>query len=258
EELSRALLIVGQLNTHTDQNHWRFALADGGQVSNAYWAVDNTQSETAGVTGAVGASLAQLKCPGAANDTKCLPGVTLYKAWDEEKNAQGIPYWIFNQNQLPALNLSGHVYSHQAELQPNFAPVLKLQFASQASAGDANNYFSIRALVTDANRLNVHQLKWDFGGLGVNKTLADGYTFIRPAPGKYKVSVTVTDSGVPSLSAHAELVVEFDERLNLIEEPATPVSTKPAEMTQAGAIHYYFLLPLVLAVVLRRLECKRC
>lgn len=113
-------------------------------------------------------------------------------------------------------------------------------------------------MVTDTNRLNVHQLKWDFGGLGVNKTLADGYTFIRPAPGKYKVSVTVADSGVPSLSAHAELVIEFDERLNLIEEPVIPLSTKPAETTQAGAIHYYFLWPLVLLVVRRRLGGMRC
>jgi len=260
-KMNKAVLVLGQLNSIKNELMKSYAFANSGQVSQSYWAYDLTQQNEAGVTGATGATLAQLKCPDAANNTSCIPGVTLYENWNQEKNAAGQEYWVFSaNNQLPAIKLNGTTYSYQPQVIANQAPQVRIQFdkSTAVTGADGKNYFSLRAVVTDPDQLNIQALKWDFGALRPSNTLVNGYEFFRPAPGKYKVSVSVADSGVPSLSAHAELVIEFDERLNLIEEPAIPVSTKPAETTQAGAIHYYFLWPLVLLVVRRRLGGMRC
>ena len=120
--------MLGRLNTLPNEYQDNFAFANAGQVSQSYWPYDLTQQNTAGVTGATGATLAQLKCPDAANNTSCIPGVTLYEHWDQ-KNAAGQDYWVFAaSNQLPALKLNGSVYSYQPQVTANQAPQVRIQF----------------------------------------------------------------------------------------------------------------------------------
>lgn len=89
--------------------------------SNSYWASDlyvrkKKPSSSDGYmelndASLIPATLAQLKCPVAANDTSCLPGTILYAGWDQVKDAQGNAYWDFGTKyELPGLVLSGVLY----------------------------------------------------------------------------------------------------------------------------------------------------
>lgn len=255
--LNKAILVLGQLNFFKSEYQEVFAFANSGQVSQSYWAYDLTQQNEAGVTGATGATLAQLKCPEAANNTRCVPGVTLYENWDQEKNLAGQAYWVFSaNNQLPAIKLNGSIYSYQPDLIANQAPQVRLQFDKNTAVtgGDGKNYFSLRAIVTDPNPLNVHALKWDYGSLRPSNTLENGYEFYRPAPGKYKVSLRVTDSGLPALVASTEITLEFKEDLSIGTEPVKPGTdpVKPSPEVQAGALSLNTFLLLLGMVILRR------
>lgn len=259
--VDRAILVLGQLNSVKNPMFPDNVFGNGGQISQSYWAYDLTQQNTAGVTGAVGATLAQLKCPDAANNTSCIPGVTLYEHWDQEKNAAGEDYWVFSaNNQLPALKLKGSIYSYQPQVTANQAPQVRLQFDKNAAVtgDDGKNYFSLRAIVTDPNALNVHALKWDYGSLRPSNTLENGYEFYRPAPGKYKVSLSVTDSGLPALASSTEITLEFKEDLSIGTEPVKPGTdpVKPSPEVQAGALSFNTFLLLLGMVILRRARTR--
>lgn len=254
---SRAILVLGRLNTLPNEYQDNFAFANAGQVSQSYWPYDLTQQNTAGVTGATGATLAQLKCPDAANNTSCIPGVTLYEHWDQEKNAAGQDYWVFAaSNQLPALKLNGSVYSYQPQVTANQAPQVRIQFDKNATTAgaDGRNYFSLRAVITDPDSLNVHALKWDYGALRPSNTLENGYEFFRPAPGKYTVKLRVTDSGLPALAATTEMILEFKEDLTIASDPVKPVTepVKPNTDAQAGAVDLNSLILILGLACLRR------
>ena len=254
---NRAILVLGQLNSIKNEIFNSYAFANLGLVSQSYWAQDLTQQSEAGVIGATDATLAQLKCPDAANNTSCIPGVTLYENWNQEKNAAGQEYWVFSaNNQLPAIRLNDSVYSYQPQVSVNQAPQVRLQFDKNTTVigGDGKNYFSLRAIFTDADLLNVHALKWDYGALRPSNTLANGYEFYRPAPGKYTVSLRVTDSGKPALTSTAQIVLEFKEDITLVNDPPVvePNGAAPKNPTaQAGGITPEVTFWLLLLVFLR-------
>lgn len=84
-----------------------------GSATNSYWATDaaGQTSQGPGMSGAKAATLAQLKCPTAADNTSCLMGTTLYSGWALLKNSKGANYWDFGStSQLPGLVLNGVVY----------------------------------------------------------------------------------------------------------------------------------------------------
>ncbi len=81
-----------------------------GSFTNSYWATDTTGQLTSSGGGTGRATLAQLQCPAASNNTNCLTGQTLYKDWDLEKDMENKPYWQFEAGKLPALVLKGKVY----------------------------------------------------------------------------------------------------------------------------------------------------
>lgn len=255
--LNRAILVLGQLNFIKSEFHEGYAFANAGLVSQSHWAYDLTQQSEAGVTGATGATLAQLKCPEAANNTSCVPGTTLYENWQLEKNSAGEEFWSFSSNQLPAIKLNNKLYSYQPRLEINQAPKVQLQYEKNPrAAADGRGYFTLRAVVSDANALNVHAVKWNYGALRPSNTPPDGYEFYRPAPGKYTVSVTVTDSGLPTLTSTAEIELEFKEDLTVVQPPAEP---KPATGIQAGAINFYWQALLTGLMLLSRasLQARR-
>lgn len=87
----------------------------GGLANNSYWASDVQGSHKDNVlpsdVSLTPATLAQLKCPVAANDSNCLPGTILYAGWDQVKDEQGNAYWDFGTaEQLPGLVLHGMLY----------------------------------------------------------------------------------------------------------------------------------------------------
>ncbi|HEY6527393.1 MAG TPA: cadherin repeat domain-containing protein [Cellvibrionaceae bacterium] len=243
-----AVLVVGQLNVFKANFGSPGAIsALQADVSNTYWAIDTTRQEHAGneVTGATGATLAQLQCPESANNTTCLTGITLYKDWDKEKDAAGNTYWLFSNNhQLPSLKLSGKQYSYTPKpLLPNQPPVVRLQLEQNGKVVTAANSISVitlRAVITDPNGEDAHNLNWDFGQVYGTQKL-NTFTFDRQKPGIYTVAVTVKDSGYPSLSSSAQLTFEYKEELNLaVDKPAEPTEEK-----QAGSINPWLLLGLI-------------
>ena len=89
----------------------------------SYWATDTTgQTEVLGYddTTAVlvenaGVTLAELKCPTAADNSSCVTDTTLYSGWADATYSDGddkvVAYWDFGTGtQLPGLNLNGTVY----------------------------------------------------------------------------------------------------------------------------------------------------
>jgi hypothetical protein len=80
--------------------------------TSTFYATDTTgytKARTgAGDAGAVGVTLADLRCPDAPNDPDCLPG--LFAGWQSVLNDDGQPAWDFGTNQqVPALRLRGVV-----------------------------------------------------------------------------------------------------------------------------------------------------
>ncbi|MEY4590527.1 MAG: hypothetical protein RL497_2603 [Pseudomonadota bacterium] len=272
-----ALLVLGQLNLITSNNGRKAAIsAIAGEVSNTYWAIDATRQDEAGikVTGATSATLAQLQCPRSANNTTCLPGTTLYQNWDKEKDSIGNVYWVFsNKGEIPALELLGARYTYKPKAQtPNQPPVVKLQLEQNGkvvTAANTSSLITLRAIISDPNSEDVQSLTWDYGKVYLSQNLVDGFVFDRQKPGKYTISVTVKDSGYPSLSSKAQLTFEYKEELNLIvdvkpvdpikpiepvkpSEPIKPVEpTKPATEKQAGSINLWLLCSLIGLIGLR-------
>lgn len=89
-----------------------------GSIVASLWATD-TSNQSVGVgtdydpiTGVVGATLSQLKCPTSANNTTCLNGETLFEHWDaidhdNDDSTDVINPWIFgNSETLPMLDMS--------------------------------------------------------------------------------------------------------------------------------------------------------
>lgn len=75
----------------------------------SFFATDTTGFTRAGGSGAVGVTLAQLKCSDAPNDPDCLAG--LFAGWQTSTNSDGAPAWDFGTNQqVPALRIEGVVY----------------------------------------------------------------------------------------------------------------------------------------------------
>jgi hypothetical protein len=83
--------------------------ADANVVA-SYWATDSsTLSTSAG--NAQGATNAQLGCPVGADNTTCLPGVTLLDDWESYADPEELPYWdIGSSTELPGLCLDGDLY----------------------------------------------------------------------------------------------------------------------------------------------------
>jgi len=84
-----------------------------GNFTDNYWASDTTNQSLSGsdtTTGATGATLSELQCPVAADDTTCA-GVPLYVGWSSYQDVANNPYWDFGTaNQLPGLILNGVTY----------------------------------------------------------------------------------------------------------------------------------------------------
>lgn len=77
-------------------------------VADSYWATD--ASDRTHSAGGVGATLAQLRCPLAANNLSCLTS-GLYDGWDGYVDSEGSPYWFFGDaSTLPVLRLDGEIY----------------------------------------------------------------------------------------------------------------------------------------------------
>jgi len=79
-----------------------------GTITNSYWAIDTVGIATS-TTGGVGATLAELVCPTAADNSTCAAS-PLYVGWSNELDDKGNPYWDFgNATQLPALVINGRI-----------------------------------------------------------------------------------------------------------------------------------------------------
>lgn len=104
-----AAYAVGRVSAHNGEVGGLWGSQGG--FSASYWASDATGQLAGQGSGATPASLAQLKCPTAADNTTCLSGATLYAGWGELKDAKGVAYWDFGSDtQLPGLKINGVVY----------------------------------------------------------------------------------------------------------------------------------------------------
>jgi hypothetical protein len=84
---------------------------NGGTFTASYWASDVSGQSSDRGAGSKAATVVQLKCPTAADNTSCLTGTNLYAGWAALKDPKGAAYWDFGSNaQLPGLVLNGVLY----------------------------------------------------------------------------------------------------------------------------------------------------
>src|SRR5690554_1823324 len=85
-------------------------------VDRSYWASDSSgQSSSAGTSSSnssyFGATLAELGCADAPNNTSCVSNKTLFENWPTDAAANGGIVWVFSADQkLPALKLGNNEY----------------------------------------------------------------------------------------------------------------------------------------------------
>src|SRR5690554_3263250 len=85
-------------------------------VDRSYWASDSSgQSSSAGTSSSnssyFGATLAELGCADAPNNTSCVSNKTLFENWPTDAAANGGIVWVFSEDQkLPALKLGNNEY----------------------------------------------------------------------------------------------------------------------------------------------------
>src|SRR5690554_5510375 len=85
-------------------------------VDRSYWASDSSgQSSSAGTSSSnssyFGATLAELGCADAPNNTSCVSNKTLFENWPTDAAASGGIVWVFSADQkLPALKLGNNEY----------------------------------------------------------------------------------------------------------------------------------------------------
>lgn len=127
-----AALITGQVQ--------RLATIDpSNRFAQTYWATDKIPAGHPGTP----ATLAQLKCPTAANNTSCLAGTTLYQNWDKEYDTKGNSYWHFGTaTQLPGLVLNGRIYrddNFDGTIDPSSSSSSNSSSSSASSSSSSSN-----------------------------------------------------------------------------------------------------------------------
>jgi hypothetical protein len=105
----------------------------------SYWATDSSD-QTMSDGNAQPATNAQLQCPVSADNTTCLPGVTLFDDWGTYVGEDDVPYWeMGSSTQLPGLCLSGKLY--RANTNGDLLPVTPCACAQTAQQLVSNQTF---------------------------------------------------------------------------------------------------------------------
>jgi hypothetical protein len=106
-------------------------------ITNSYW-FGNTTRERGALFESYGVSLSQLKCPITADDTYCVPGISIYTGWASEKDSVGVPYWDFGDNQqLPGLLLNGRLHRFDVTLNASSSSSSSSSSVSSSSVSSA-------------------------------------------------------------------------------------------------------------------------
>ena len=223
-------------------------------IINSYWSIDTTGQETSAEENSelhyVGATLAELQCPTAADNTLCAPGKTLYAEWSSD-------VWDFGTNQqLPALIINGRVFRDSdgdGTVDVNNAPAVSLRLTQDGQeevtivAGEGD--VTLEASVSGMDEFEYYTLEWSLNGIGSSIELGNTITFKSDdlIAGDYTLSVTATDSGYPRMSGSDELVVRV-----ISDVDQAPSSSGGGSNGGGGSLSWYWLL---LAVgLLRRRE----
>lgn len=223
-------------------------------INSSYWSIDTTGRETSDEESSelnyVGATLAELQCPTAADNTLCVPGKTLYAEWSSDA-------WDFGTNQqLPALIINGRVFRDSdgdGTVDVNNAPAVSLRLTQDGQeevtivAGEGD--VTLEASVSGMDEFEYYTLEWSLNGIGSSIELGNTITFKSDdlIAGDYTLSVTATDSGYPRMSGSDELVVRV-----ISDVDQAPSSSGGGSNGGGGSLSWYWLL---LAVgLLRRRE----
>ena len=220
-------------------------------IRNSYWSTDTTGQEASVGENPdlnyVGATLAELQCPTAADNTTCAPDKTLYAEWSSDA-------WDFGTNQqLPALKINGRVFRDSdgdGTLDENPPPSVSLRLTQDGNeevtivAGEGD--VTLEASVSDLDEFESYTLEWSLNGISNTVELGNTITFKSDdlVAGDYTLRVTATDSGYPRMSGSDELVVRVISDLD--QAPSS------GSKGGGGSLSWYWLL--LAAGLLRRRE----
>ncbi|MEC8102532.1 MAG: autotransporter subunit C, partial [Pseudomonadota bacterium] len=237
--------------------------ASGYDISDSYWATDTTGQDTSAgedkSLNYVGATLAQLQCPLAGDDTACNPDTILYAGWSPD-------HWDFgSENQLPGLIIADMIVRDSdgdGTLDVNTPPSVRLRLLQggeeESTIVEGMGDVTLEALVTNLDESERYKLTWALEGIPEAIELGDTVTF-KPdnlPAGDYTLSVTVTDSGYPQMSDTAEMVVRVISNVaepNITEPEETPgTSQAPASKKKGGGGSLQWWLLLLAAGLIRR------
>jgi len=228
-------------------------------VSNSYWATDTTGQETSNrqddSLNYVGATLAELKCPIAPDNTTCAEGKNLYAGWSTD-------IWDFGtEEQLPGMIIGDIIFRDSdgdGNLDVNTQPSVSLRLTQDGTeettivGGEGD--VTLEAIVTNLDLSERYKLAWSLEGIDGAVEFGNTITFnTDDLPlGDYTLSVTVTDSGYPQMSDTAEMTVRVIS--NIPEPEETPDTTEaPAtkKKSSGGSAQWFWLVIAAMAFVRR-------
>lgn len=187
-------------------------------------------------------SLTELQCPTGPDNTTCVEGTTMYEDWDTD-------VWDFgSSSQLPGMRFAnGILRDSDGDGIPdeNNAPEITLTLTQDGKEEEeiitGMGDVTISANVTDIDESDTHELVWSLEGVHNSYKLGNSVTFSPDTlpEGEYRMAVTVTDNGYPSMSATAEIITR------VIAGVQAPVAAPPPAETGgsgAGSIHFWWML----------------
>ncbi|WP_300433597.1 hypothetical protein [uncultured Thalassolituus sp.] len=187
-------------------------------------------------------SLTELQCPTGPDNTTCVEGTTMYEGWDTE-------VWDFgSSSQLPGMRFAnGILRDSDGDGIPdeNNAPEITLTLTQDGNEEEeiitGMGDVTISAIVTDIDESDTHELVWSLEGVHNSYKLGNSVTFNPDTlpEGEYRMAVTVTDNGYPSMSATAEIITR------VIAGVQAPVAAPPPAETGgsgAGSIYFWWML----------------
>ncbi len=183
-------------------------------------------------------SLTELQCPTGPDNTTCVEGTTMYEGWDTD-------VWDFgSSSQLPGMRFAnGILRDSDGDGIPdeNNAPEITLTLTQDGNEEEeiitGMGDVTISASVTDIDESDTHELVWSLEGVHNSYKLGNSVTFNPDTlpEGEYRMAVTVTDNGYPSMNATAEIITR------VIAGVQAPVAAPPpAETGGSGAGSNYF------------------
>ncbi|WP_370292438.1 hypothetical protein [Thalassolituus sp.] len=186
--------------------------------------------------------LTELQCPTGPDNTTCVEGTTMYEGWDTD-------VWDFgSSSQLPGMRFAnGILRDSDGDGIPdeNNAPEITLTLTQDGKEEEeiitGMGDVTISASVTDIDESDTHELVWSLEGVHNSYKLGNSVTFNPDTlpEGEYRMAVTVTDNGYPSMSATAEVITR------VIAGVQAPVAAPPPAETGgsgAGSIYFWWML----------------